>query len=160
MSNTKTTGNEATAKLLESITTETIAPEVETTTATLPADYLANGYYATATNSKPYLRPELVASHAQAIAATLTTMKPTDFNALMRTLKAAKSNSLPYEAKQTAMQELLPKAMMLVSKKKAPTLLVDFIHTNIDHIHNAQDWLGFYRHMEAIAGFLAMKEEK
>lgn len=137
--------------------TNLLVPVVEVETFKLPESYLANGYYATAENGKPYLRPELVGDHAQHVATNLSGMKPTDFNALVRILKPAKSSSLPYEAKQTAVQELLPKTMMLVSKKKAPTLLIDFVHTNIDHIHNPQDWLGFYRHMEAIAGFMTIK---
>lgn len=127
--------------------------------ATLPADYLKDGYYATAENSKKYFRPELVSSHAKEIAAGLATMKPTDFAALTREMKRSRSRSLPFEARQTAACEMLPKGIALVRRKKAPPLLVTLVEANLEAMHSDNDFTALYRHFEAIYGFLSMPKD-
>ena len=62
------------------------------------------------------------------------------------------------EARLTAAAEMLPKSMALVSRKKAPALLISFIDENLDHIHDDDDWYAFLRFMEAIGGFLSIRE--
>ena len=122
----------------------------------LPVDYLSQGYYAIATSGEKYLRPEFVGEYAQIMAALLADMKPSDFSALLRELKRSKKSSFPYEARMTAALELLPKSMQLVSRDKAPSLLISFIKHNIDNIHDDMDWVAFYRHLDAIAGFMSL----
>lgn len=132
-------------------------PVTEQAPATLPAGYLSDGYYAAADNGKKYLRPAFVCAYAVEIAATLaTTMKPSDFAALMRGLKSAKSRTLPFEARQTAAAEMLPKALSLVKRKKAPGLLVDFIKANAAAVKDDDDFKALCRHMEAINGYLSL----
>lgn len=139
------------------------APAVDTTsTATasdnipvyLPADYLSEGYYATTDKGAKYLRPEFVGKYAETMASLLIGMKPTDFNGLIREMKRSKKKTLPFEARLTAAAEMLPKALALVHRKKAPALLVTFIKDNLDHIHDDEDWYAYYRHLEAIAGYM------
>lgn len=95
-------------------TTDTPAP------ATLPKNYLVGGYYATTDKGAKYLRPEFVDEYARNIAASLNEMKPSDFAAMLRDMKRAKKTTLPFEARQTAAAELLPRAIGLVHKKKSP----------------------------------------
>ena len=71
-------------------------------------------------------------------------------------LKKAKKKTLPFEARLTAAAEMLPKALALVHRKKAPALLVTFIKDNLDHIRNDDDWFAYHRHLEAIGGYLSM----
>ena len=123
----------------------------------LPAGYLVDGYHATTEKGKKYLRPAYVADYAQGIAAALA-MKPSDFAALMREMKRNRSRTLPFEARQTAAAEMLPKALALVKRKKAPALLVDFIKANADAVKNDDDWTAYLRHLEAIGGYLTMQE--
>lgn len=120
----------------------------------LPAEYLTAGYYAAAENGKEYLRPQFVSGYAQEIAAALSPLKSSDMNILLREMKRSKKTALPFEARQTAAYEMLPKAISLVRRKRAPQLLVDFINANLSVIYNDNDWTAFYRHLEAIAGFL------
>ena len=129
-------------------TTDTPAP------ATLPKNYLVGGYYATTDKGAKYLRPEFVDEYARNIAASLNEMKPSDFAAMLRDLKRAKKSILPFEARKTAAAELLPRAIGLVHKKKAPSILTEFIKTNLTAIKADDDWSAFYRHMNAINGFL------
>ena len=129
-------------------TTDTPAP------ATLPKNYLVGGYYATTDKGAKYLRPEFVDEYARNIAASLNEMKPSDFAAMLRDLKRAKKSTLPFEARKTAAAELLPRAIGLVHKKKAPSILTEFIKTNLTAIKADDDWSAFYRHMNAINGFL------
>lgn len=129
-------------------TTDTPAP------ATLPKNYLVGGYYATTDKGAKYLRPEFVDEYARNIAASLNEMKPSDFAAMLRDMKRAKKTTLPFEARQTAAAELLPRAIGLVHKKKAPSILTEFIKTNLTAIKTDDDWSAFYRHMNAINGFL------
>ena len=129
-------------------TTDTPAP------ATLPKNYLVGGYYATTDKGAKYLRPEFVDEYARNIAASLTGMKPSDFAAMLRDMKRAKKTTLPFEARQTAAAELLPCAIGLVHKKKAPSILTEFIKANLAAIKTDDDWSAFYRHMNAINGFL------
>lgn len=123
----------------------------------LPKDYLKDGYYAITEKGAKYLRPEFVGKYAESMADLLAGMKPSDFNGLMRELKSNRKKSLPFEARQTALVELLPKVMTLVHRKKAPALLIPFIRDNIAHIHVDDDWYAFYRFMEAIVGFMSAK---
>ena len=127
-------------------TTDTPAP------ATLPKNYLVGGYYATTDKGAKYLRPEFVDEYARNIAASLNEMKPSDFAAMKR----AKKTTLPFEARQTAAAELLPRAIGLVHKKKAPSILTEFIKANLAAIKTDDDWSAFYRHMNAISGFLVL----
>ena len=136
---------------------EIVTPTTEQAPATLPAGYLSDGYHATADNGKVYLRPAYVSEYALEIAAALA-MKPSDFAALMREMKRNRSRSLPFEARQTAAAEMLPKALALVKRKKAPGLLVDFIKANAAAVKNDEDWTAFYRHLEAINGYLTIQE--
>ena len=129
-------------------TTDTPAP------ATLPKNYLVGGYHATTDKGAKYLRPEFVDEYARNIAASLTGMKPSDFAAMLRDMKRAKKTTLPFEARQTAAAELLPRAIGFVHKKKAPSILTEFIKTNLTAIKTDDDWSAFYRHMNAINGFL------
>ena len=125
-----------------------------TTPATLPENYLVDGYYAITDKGAKYLRPEFVDEYARNIAASLTGMKPSDFAAMLRDMKRAKKTTLPFEARQTAAAELLPRAIGLTHRKKAPAILADFIKANLAAIKTDEDWSAFYRHMNAICGFL------
>lgn len=119
-------------------TTDTPAP------ATLPKNYLVGGYYATTDKGAKYLRPEFVDEYARNIAASLNEMKPSDFAAMLRDMKRAKKTTLPFEARQTVAAELLPRAIGLVHKKKAPSILTEFIKANLAAIKTDDDWSAFY----------------
>ena len=124
----------------------------------LPPDYLDVGYHAVAENGTKFLRPEFVGPYAQIMAGLLAEMKQSDFNTLLRELRRSKKRSLPFEARLTAAAEMLPKSMALVSRKRAPALLISFINENLEHIHDDDDWYAFLRFMEAIGGFLSVRE--
>lgn len=124
--------------------------------ATLPKNYLVGGYHATTEKGTKYLRPEFVDEYARNIAASLNEMKPAEFAAMLRDLKRAKKSTLPFEARKTAAAELLPRAIGLVHKKKAPSILTEFIKTNLAAIKTDDDWSAFYRHMNAINGYLVL----
>ncbi len=79
---------------------------------------------------------------------------PARFSRMLRDLKRAKKSTLPFEARKTAAAELLPRAIGLVHKKKAPSILTEFIKVNLAAIKTDDDWSAFYRHMNAISGFL------
>lgn len=134
------------------------APAVDTTSTPtdtgLPTDYLSEGYYATTDKGAKYLRPEFVGKYAETMASLLADMKPADFNGLLREMKRSKKKTLPFEARLTAAAEMLPKALALVHRKKAPALLVTYIKDNLDHLHDDDDWTAYYRNLEAIAGYM------
>lgn len=92
--------------------------------------------------------------YASNIAASLNEMKPAEFAAMLRDLKRAKKSTLPFETRKTAAAELFPRAIGLVHKKKAPPILTEFIKVNLAAIKTDDDWSAFYRHMNAINGFL------
>ena len=150
-----TTVTSATEQTLAVDTTTVDTTEENTTApATLPKNYLVGGYYATTDKGAKYLRPEFVDEYARNIAASLTGMKPSDFAAMLRDMKRAKKTTLPFEARQTAAAELLPRAIGLVHKKKAPSVLTEFVKANLAAIKTDEDWSAFFRHMNAINGFL------
>ena len=120
----------------------------------LPADYLSSGYYATTDKGTKYLRPEFVGKYAEIMATLLADMKATDFGNLIREMKRSKKKTLPFEARLTAAAEMLPKALALVHRKKAPALLVTYIKDNLDHLYDDDDWTAYYRNLEAIAGYM------
>ena len=120
----------------------------------LPAGYLSEGYYATTDSGAKYLRPEFVGKYAEIMATLLADMKATDFGNLIREMKRSKKKTLPFEARLTAAAEMLPKALALVHRKKAPALLVTYTKDNLDHLHDDDDWTAYYRNLEAIAGYM------
>ena len=120
----------------------------------LPADYLSSGYYTTTDKGTKYLRPEFVGKYAEIMATLLADMKATDFGNLIREMKRSKKKTLPFEARLTAAAEMLPKALALVHRKKAPALLGTYIKDNLDHLHDDDDWTAYYRNLEAIAGYM------
>ena len=87
---------------------------------------------------------------------TVDTTTDTPAPAMLRDMKRAKKTTLPFEARQTAAAELLPRAIGLVHKKKAPSILTEFIKANLAAIKTDDDWSAFYRHMNAISGFLVL----
>ena len=120
---------------------------------TLPVGYLADGYYATAEDGAKYLRPEFVGQYAEIMASLLADMKQADLNSLCRELKRTVKKKLPYEARLTAVTEMLPRAMTLVCCHKAPALLLAFIKDNLDNIHDNEDVVAFARFLTAISGY-------
>lgn len=124
----------------------------------LPDGYLANGYHGTTDKGEKYLLPEFVGEYAETVAKLLSDMKETDLNRMLRELKRSKKSSLPFAARKTAALELIPKAMTLVNRKKAPVLLLSIIKVNLDHIHCDEDWNYFLRHFEAVAAFHAAQK--
>lgn len=131
------------------------ATNTNTASAALPEGYLTEGYFATTDKGAKYLRPEYVGIFAQQIAAALApTMKPSDFASLLRGLKKSNKSVLPYEARNTAILELRPKVRSLVHRKRAPQILSDFIDVNIAAVQDDEKWTAFYRHCEAVQGFL------
>ena len=137
-------------------TTVDTTEETPTAPATLPKNYLVGGYYATTDKGAKYLRPEFVDEYARNIAASLNEIKPAEFAAMLRDLKRAKKSTLPFEARKTAAAELFPRAIGLVHKKKAPSILTEFIKVNLAAIKTDDDWSAFYRHMNAINGYLVL----
>lgn len=128
----------------------------DTSPVHLPADYLSQGYYATAPNGAKYLRAEFVGEYAQIMAGLLADMKPSDFSALLRELKRNKKSNLPHEARRTAVLELIPRALQLVNRHKAPPLLLSFIKANINHVHCDDDFAALLRHFEAISAYMTL----
>ena len=139
-------------------TDTTPADEVstDTTPVHLPDDYLSQGYYATTPFGAKYLRHEFVEEYAQTVATLLADMKPSDFNGLFKEVKKSRKRSLPYEARRTALAEMLPKSLALVSRHKAPPLLLTFIKANIDHVHCDDDFAALLRHFEAISAYMTL----
>lgn len=141
---------------VEQPTTEQTPSNPGTAPEYLPASYLADGYYATTEKGAKYLRPEFVGKYAETMATLLAGMQITDFNRLLREMKRSKKKTLPFEARLTAVSEMLPKALALVHRKKAPALLVSLIKENLDYIQDDDDWTAFYRYLEAIAGYMVI----
>ena len=140
----------------EQPTTEQTPSNPGTAPEYLPASYLADGYYATTEKGAKYLRPEFVGKYADTIPTLITNIQITNYNPLLREMKRSKKKTLPFEARLTAVSEMLPKALALVHRKKAPALLVSFIKHNLDNILDDDDWTAFYRHLEAIAGYMVI----
>ena len=154
-----TTGEPVTEQAPTVDTTSTTSTSSATVTATpaapgLPAGYLADGYYATTDKGTKYLRPEFVGKYAETVASLLVDMKLSDFFQLVREMKRSKKKTLPFEARLTAAAEMLPKALALVHRKKAPEILIDLVKQNLAAIGADEDWYAYYRHLEAIAGYM------
>lgn len=132
-----------------------IEPENATTApASLPVGYLADGYYAVTQKGASYRRPEYVDTYARQIAVLLATMKPSDFNPMLREMKRSNKGTLPFEARKTAAFELLPSSLALVRRKKAPQFLINFIKANLDAIKTDADWMAFFKHIQAVQGYM------
>ncbi len=135
-------------------TTATAITPVQPEARKLPDDYLTDGYYAETEKGARYLKPKFVGEQAETIAKLLSDTKPSDFAGLMREMKRSKKTTLPFEARQTALAEMLPKAIALVHRKKADRILIDLINAHLEAVENDDDWVACYRHLEAVASYL------
>ena len=133
-------------------------PVINQAPTTLPDNYLANGYYAATPTGAAYLRPEFVSTAAKHIAAALSSMKPSDFNGLLKEVKKSRKRTFPFEAHQTALAEMLPTSLALVNRKKAPSLLVAFAEANLAAVHNDNDFAAFVRHADCIAAYMVSQK--
>lgn len=129
------------------------AAEQATNAVTLPADYLAGGYFKGEGKDR-YPDPALV-DYAESIAQVLTESKtpPSAINKMVRTLKSAAR--LPYEAQQGALKKLTPQVLDLERKKKAPALLRFVVERNTAAVRNAADFAACLDHFKDIAIYLA-----
>ena len=150
LSNPTTTG--------EPVTTQAPTVQIDNTPGKLPDGYLANGYYAATATGATYLRPEFVSTDAKTIAFGLSAMKPSDFNGLLKEVKKSRKRSLPFEARQTALAEMLPKSLALLNRKKAPALLVSFVEASLAAVQTDSDFDAFVRHADCIAAYLTAQK--
>lgn len=129
--------------------------------ATLPADYMKDGLLNTAPNGKPFLKVDYVARLAQELAANLAPLTATNFNAaFLRDAKKHLRRGTPYEAKATCAAAMLPQAIKLVAKHKAPAILHSMITAAIGAVTDDATFEALYKHLDAVHSYLIMAEEE
>lgn len=136
---------------------------LETTTeqapAILPAGYMENGFLNTAPNGKPFLKADYVGTYAQEIAAALTagtsTITAAAFSsAFLRDAKKHLRRGTPYEAKATCAAAMVPQAIKLVAKRKAPPLLHSMITAAVGAVTDDATFEALYKHLDAVHSFI------
>lgn len=125
----------------------------------LPEGYLSNGYYVTAPNGKSKYPDPALNDSAKKIGQDLAAgLKSSEFNKMLRDLKKAKKRTLPIEAQTGAISALIPKALLLEQKKRAPHLLVEILEANLAAVKDFNDYVACYNHLESMGVYLALSE--
>ncbi len=135
------------------------APAVDTlstpTVTGLPDGYLADGFLETASTGKPFLRAVYVGTFAQQIAAVLQPMSASAFQAaFLRDTKKHLRRGVPYEAQATCAAAMLPQAIKLTAKRKAPPVLVDIITAAVGAVQDTATFEALYKHLDAVYAFM------
>lgn len=138
-------------------------PVTDQAPAKLPTDYMKNGFLNTSPNGKPFLKSEYVGAYAQEIAAALTAgatkITAAAFNsAFLRDTKKHLRRGTPYEAKATCAAAMVPQAIKLVAKHKAPSLLRDMIAAAVGAVSDDPTFEALYQHFDAVYCYLLDRE--
>lgn len=136
-------------------------PSTTTVTGGLPDGYLADGFLETASTGKPFLRAVYVGTFAQQIAAVLQPMSASAFQAaFLRDTKKHLRRGVPYEAQAACAATLLPQAIKLTVKHKAPPILVDVITAAVGAVQDSATFGAMYKHLDAIYAFMLQNQQK
>lgn len=152
---TKTTGEPVTEQ----------APTVTTASDDLPTDYIKGGFLDTAPNGQRPIKVEYVGRFAQELAASLTGGTPAltaaAFNAaFLRDAKKHNSPKVVYGAKAACAAAMLPAAIKLVAKHKAPPLLQDMITAAVGAVFDDKTFEALYKHLDAVYSFMLQNEQQ
>ena len=122
--------------------------------------YLSNGYYVTAPNGKTKYPDPVLNDSAKIIGQDLAAsgLKSSEFNKMLRELKKAKKRTLPIDAQTGAISALVPKALLLEQKKRAPHLFVEVLEANLAAVKDFNDFVACYNHLESVGVYLALSE--
>lgn len=140
------------------------APAVDTTSTMpatgLPDGYLADGFLETASTGKPFLRAVYVGTFAQQIATILRPMSASAFQtAFLRDVKGHIRRGVPYEAQTACAAAMLPQAIKLTAKHKAPSVLVDIITAAVGAVHDSATFEAMYKHLDAVYAFMLQAQQ-
>ena len=126
----------------------------------LPSRYLENNFYITATNGRSKYPDPSLTDNAKEIGQNLAAagMKTTEFNKMLRELKKVKKSTLPVEAQTGALSALIPKALLLEKKKRAPHLLVSVLEANRNAVKDYKDFVACYNHLESVGIYLDLNQ--
>ena len=145
----------------EPITEQASATDATSTTQTtpaapdLPGDYLRDGFLGRAANGQTFMRAEYLGETARNIAAALDPLNASAFyGAFVRDAKKQLRRGTPYEAQSSCVAAMLPQAIKLTAKHKAPAFLVDMITAATAAVHDAATFEAFYKHLDAIYSYL------
>ena len=139
------------------------APAVDTTSTTstgLPDGYLADGFLETASTGKPFLRAVYVGTFAQQIAAVLQPLSASAFQAaFLRDTKKHLRRGISYEAQSACVTAMLPQAIKLTAKRKAPSVLVEIITAVVSAVHDSATFEAMYKHLDAVYAFMLQAQQ-
>ncbi len=151
---------ENTTSVTEQTPTVTLLPQIPPQTPPprprCRKNYLIGGYHATTDKGAKYLSPGVRGRVRPQYRRQSKRDEALRFCGYAARSETGKEIYIPFEARKTAAVELLPRAIGLVHKKKAPSILTEFIKTNLAAIKTDDDWSAFYRHMNAINGYLVL----
>lgn len=120
------------------------------TSATLPAGYLANG---SMIDSDGVMLPEYIGEYAGGVAQRLRSLKASTFQrAFLTKAKEANKKKVPYSAKKNCAQGMVIAALKLVSRKKdpAPRVLLEMIRAATATVVDDTTFDVLYMHLDAI----------
>ena len=148
----------------EPVTEQVPAVDTKSSTTTapgLPDGYLADGFLETASTGKPFLRAVYVGTFAQQIAAVLQPMSASAFQAaFLRDTKKHLRRGVPYEAQAACAAAMLPQAIKLTAKRKAPPVLVDIITAAVGAVQDTATFNAMYQHIDAVYAFMLQNRQK
>ena len=140
------------------------APIVDTPSTTtvtgLPDGYLADGFLETVSTGKPFLRAVYVGTFAQQIAAVLQPLSASAFQAaFLRDTKKHLRRGVSYEAQSACVTAMLPQAIKLTAKRKAPSVLVEIITAVVGAVHDSATFEAMYKHLDAVYAFMLQAQQ-
>lgn len=142
------------------------APATEITTpapVALPDGYLSDGYHVTNDKGDVFFNSVYVGDYAKELATILATgdskiTAAAFYAAFLRDAKSYLRRGTPYGAKATCAAAMIPRAIKLVAKRKAPPILRDMITAAAGAVNNDETFKALYEHLDAVYSFILDRE--
>lgn len=131
----------------------------------LPKDYITDGLLDTSPGGQRYIKVDYVGRFAQELAVNLSNgnpaLSPAAFNAaFLRDAKKHLRRGVVYDAKAACAAAMLPAAIKLVAKHKAPPLLQDMITAAVGAVFDDATFEALYKHLDAVYSFMLQNEQQ
>jgi hypothetical protein len=140
------------------------APSTTPDTAALPDGFMEGGLLETLPSGQKYIKAAYVSKYAQDCAALLTTGNPalsaaTFHSTFIRDLKKQLRRA-PYEAQASCVAAMVPQAIKLTVKHKAPAVIQDMITLSAGAVTDSESFKALYKFFDSIYCFMLQLENE
>jgi hypothetical protein len=142
-----------------------LAPSTTPTPATLPDGFMEGGLLETLPSGQKYIKAAYVSKYAQDCAALLTSGNPALSSAafhaaFLRETKKQLRRGTPYEAQASCAAAMVPQAIRLAVKHKAPPIIQDMITLCAGAVTDSDSFKALYKFIDSVYCYMLQLEDQ